>query len=376
MEKKSLSNSFHNSLNIFNDPKHSFSGQASESFIFLILDCFSYTAGEKVTGEILLNIEEPIKDADLKIQSKGSEEVQVFGYKDRSQKIHEQQNEIYNLDSTLNKWEELGIGQYVFPFNFKLPAYCPATFAHSGEDELGNYIKAEVFYSVTVKFEINKGPSLSHSRMVHIKNAQNLEKPGPSIEETVHLVGCCFNKGSTSFKLSVSNTDHCQVDGDLKYKLFPNNLSSKSPINQIIGSVMLDFEISTKKGVFKIIKKISEANRATWISSFTNQIYEKDFEYFSDLKVSSDELNPSSNKSVLIKCVYYIECMIFYDIFCMKYPVVIRLPFHVNPKINYRKETPSLPKNWNPIESPIYSLIVSSTTQGILGFDASLNIKT
>lgn len=376
MEKKSLSNSFHNSLNIFNDPKRSFSGNSSESFIFLILDCFSYTAGEKVTGEILLNIEEPIKDALLKVQSKGLEEVQVFGSKDRGQKILEQQNEIYNLDANLNKWEELAIGQYVFPFNFKLPAYCPATFSYSGEDTLGNYIKAEVFYSISVKFEIAKGQSLSHSRMVHIKNAETLEKPGPSIEETAHISGCCFNKGSTSFKLSVSNSDHCQVDGDLKYKLLPNNSSSKSPINQIIGSVMLDFEITTRKGVFKIIKKLSEANRATWISSFTNLIYEKDFEYFSDLRVSSDELNPSSNKSVLFKCVYFIECMIFYDIYFMKYPVVIRLPFHVNPKINYRKETPSLPNNWNPVESPIYSFIVNSSTQGNLGFDSSLNIKT
>lgn len=375
MEKGSLSNSPRRSFNIYNDPTRSFSGNSSESFIFLVLDCYSYVAGEKVTGEILLNIEEPLKDLTLKVQSKGTEQTQVFGSKDRSQKILEESNELYNLDETLNKWEELSIGQYVFPFNFKLPSYCPATFYYSGEDALGNYIKAEVFYSVTVIFDVGKKQTLNHARFIHVKNSQNLEKPGPSVEATAYLTGCCFNKGNTIFKLSICNSEHCQVDGDVKYKLMPDNSSSKSPINQIIGSVMLDFEINTKKGVFKVIKKLSEANRATWISSFSSLIYEKDFEYFSDLKVTSEELNPSSNKSSLIKCEYFIECLVFYDIVCMKAPVVVRLPFHVNPKINYRKELPVLPENWNPIESPIYSFIVS-TNQSSLAIDSSLNIYT
>lgn len=328
-----------------------------------------------MTGEILLNIEEPLKDLSLRVQSKGTEQVQLFGSKDRSQKILEESNELYNLDEVLNKWEELSIGQYVFPFNFKLPSYSPATFYYSGEDNQGNYIKAEVFYSVSVVIEIGKKQALNHTRFIHVKNSQNIEKPGPSVEATAYLTGCCFNKGNTVFKLSISNTEHCQVDGDVRYKLIPNNSNCKSPINQIIGSVMLDFEINTKKGVFKIIKKLSEANRATWISSFSNLIYEKDFEYFSDLKVTSEELNPSSNKSSLIKCEYFIECLVFYDIAFMKAPVVVRLPFHVNPKINYRKELPVLPENWNPTESPIYSLIVNSF-QTSHGIDSSLNIYT
>jgi hypothetical protein len=136
---------------------------------------------------------------------------------------------------------------------------------------------------------------------------------------------------------------------------------------------MLDFEVSTKKGSYRIVRRLSEANRATWISAFTSLIYEKDFEYQTDLKVSSEEHNPSSNQSSIIRCEYFVECSVFYDVACMRHPIVIRLPFHVNPKINYRKEDPSLPFNWNPVESPIFSFVVSESAERTLNESKSPN---
>ena len=361
MEKKPLKSSSQKSFNIYNDPKHSFTDQSSESFIFLVLDCYSYIAGEKVTGEILLSIAEPLSQVSLKLHSKGQEEVQVFSYQDRSQKLVEESSEVFSLDTEVCKWDHLQVGQFVFPFNFKLPAYSPATFYYSCEDPAGNYIKAEVIYSISVKLELKAGHSLTHSRIVHVKNSRSLERPAPSIEANSTLTGCFFNKGNTSFKLNVGNVDHCIVGGDVRYKLLPDNSHCKAPINQIIGAILIDFEVVTKKGSFRVLKKLSEANRATWISAFTSMIYEKDFEYQADLKVPSEELNPGSNQSAIIRCEYFIECSVFYDIPCMKHPIVIRLPFHVNPKVNYRKEDPALPYNWSPVESPIFSFIVRSS---------------
>jgi hypothetical protein len=258
--------------------------------------------------------------------------------------------------------EEVPPGQYVFPFNFKLPVFCPSTFYYSGEDLQGNYVKAEVFYYVSVKLIISGDESkLSHSRIINIKNMMALEKPGSCSEETPIIRGCCFsNKGSTSFKLSVENKEHCLVDGAVNYKLFPNNGNCKAPINRVIASIVIECLFNTSKGEFKVSRSISEIDRSTWISAFTSLIYERDFEYLTELKVYSDELNPSSNRSSLISCEYFAEVKVFYDLSCMKNPVVMRLPFHVNPKAMFRKEEPKLPGQWDPLESTIFSFAVET----------------
>ena len=352
------------SSNIFSDPRRrSLGPESSESFVFLVLDCYSYIAGEKVTGEILFNISEPIPKASLRFQSRGVEEAQIFDSQDRTKMIAQEVHEIYTLDSTINDWEtEIPVGQHVFPFNFKLPIFCPSTFYYSGEDAQGNYLKAEVFYHVSVKLCIaGTDSSLLHSRIIIIKNCRALEKPGTTVEASANVPGCCFsNRGSTHFKLCIGNTDHCSVDGEVKYKLYPNNSNCTSPINHVVGAVVMEFTVTTRKGEFKIIRKLSETARATWISAFTSLIYEKDFEYLGDLRVNSEELNPSSNSSAVIRCEYFVEMLVFYDIRCASAPIVIRLPFHVNPKINFRKEEPKLPSDWEPLETSIYSFVVEN----------------
>lgn len=366
--------------NIANESKRrSSSSITSDSFIFIILDCYSYTAGEKVTGEILFNVCESIPKSYIKFQSRGIEEIHVFDSQDRTKVLVEEIQEVFTLDTCLTEWEsEVPIGQYVFPFNFKIPNYCPSTFYYSGEDSRGNYIKAEVFYHISIKLIVSGVDSgLSHSRIINIKNISTLEKPSPSIEAVGDVSGCCFlNKGRTQFKLSVANVDHCNVDGEIKYKLYPNNSNCKAPINHVIGSVVLDFTVRTRKGDYKIIKKLSEIDRPTWISAFTSLIYEKDFEYQAELKVSSDELNPSSNKSPIIMCEYFIEILVFYDLKCMTRPIVIRLPFHVNPKLAQRKEGPKLPTDWNPIESSIFNLSVDNRKLTINRPDEMAESKT
>ena len=269
MEKKLRSGSgeTRDSLNIFSDPKRRSLGfLSSESFVFLVLDCFSYTAGEKVTGEILFNISEHIPKSVLKFQSRGIEEIHIFDSKDRSKIIDEEIKEIFVLDTIMMEWEtEIPIGQSVFPFNFKIPNYCPSTFYYSGEDANGFYVKAEVFYHVSVKLITSDcESSLSHSRIIIIKNNFALERPGPTVEATSDVIGCCYsNKGNTHFQLSVGNTDHCQVDGQIKYKLFLDNANCNASINHVIGNIILEFYVHTKKGQYKIIKNLSEVDRAT-----------------------------------------------------------------------------------------------------------------
>lgn len=352
-----------NSLSTSSNPSSypSLSDQGtSENLLFIVLDCFSYIAGEKITGEILLNIVEAIPKGQIKFLSRGIEEVQVFDPVERTKVIVEEVNEVFSLDQVFKTWTEpLAPGQYVFPFNVKLPAFCPSTFYFSGEDTRGNYLKAEVLYHVNAKLiSHNEEPLLSHSRVVVVKNRKILENPSPCISCTCMVPGCCFtNKGSTDLKLSILNSDHCEVNGKVHFKLDPDNAKCRVPINHVIGSICLDFTLTTKKGSFKIKKIVSSIARATWISAHTSLVYEKDFEYSTDLKVVSGELNPSSNETPLISCEHFIEICVFYDVACMSRPVSIYLPFHVNPKMCFKKEQPLLPEVWNPVESAILSFV-------------------
>jgi hypothetical protein len=43
-------------------------------------------------------------------------------------------------------------------------------------------------------------------------------------------------------------------------------------------------------------------------------MYESDFDYQTNLKLSEDELNPSSNDTKHIRCEYSAEIQIFYDL--------------------------------------------------------------
>ena len=355
------------SINFSEETKDTYSSQnlttspfvstvSSENFLFVVLDCYSYTAGEKVTGEILLCVSEPLPPGFLKFSSCGKEEILIYDPNDRRKTIIEEKSEVFTIESTLKQWEsEISIGQYVFPFTLKIPSYAPSTFYHSSEDQRGHYIKAEILYTITVDLSCSiPSNSLSHTRPILIKNKNSLNKPGNYTETIETIQGCCSNKGSTTFKLSIKNPEHCEVNGSISYKLEPDNRLCKAPINQIISKIVLEFTATTKRGEYKILQNLSNIDRATWISAFSNMIYEKDFEYNGSL-IIGEGLNPCSNVTPLIKCVYFAEVLVFYDVFPQKPPVCITLPFHVNPINLIPKEIPKLPSVWNPVESSIWA---------------------
>jgi Arrestin (or S-antigen), N-terminal domain len=357
-------------LNIVLDPSpgefNKYEGFAckSDPYIFIVLDFFSYVSGERVTGEVLLNIPSVLPKGSIKFYSRGVEEIQVFHAVYRNKQLLEETNEVYSLDEIIKEWElELPPGHYVIPFNFKIPSYSPSSFYYSGEDSKGNYIKAEVFYHISVKLLFsNKESGISNSRLFIVKNKKCLEKPGYSIEENAVITGCCFsNKGSTKFKLSVTNTEHCTVGGNVKYKLDPDNTRCRVPIYKVTGNVHFEFFINTRKGEFRVFKTISSIPRATWISPYASIIYEKDFEYLADLKAFSEELNPSSNFSSMMCSKYFVEVCVYYDLVCRKKPHKIKINFHVNPRTSSKNSDPILPRDWNPIELSIVNLIVNTT---------------
>ena len=327
-----------------------------EDFVFIVLDCYSYTAGEKITGEILLNIADPLPGGSLKFQATGIEEISVYDPKERLKIIAEESSEIFAIDCPLQDWEaQIDAGQYVFPFTLKIPSHSPSTFYFSSQDQRGFYVKAAIRYSIVVLLtSVNTLFSLSHKRDLLIKNKSALGRPGSAIESVESVHGCCASKGTTGLKLSVINTDHCEVDCEVRFKLEPDNSMCRVPINQVISKVTVEFTATTRRGEFKIIQNLANIDRAAWIGAFSNRIYEKDFEYATSLKLGEIG-NASSNATPLIRCVYFVEVLIFYDMYFRKEPISIVLPFHVNPNNNIPKQMPKLPNNWDPVESSIFA---------------------
>lgn len=327
----------------------------TKNYIFVVLDCFSYVSGDNVTGEVCLNIIKNVPRASLKIVVKGVETIIVYDKVIKVAPLVEERSEVFNIEENIQTWDEFQPGHYIFPFSFKVPFYAPATFNFSGEDPSGRYLKAEIFYHISAKLLSNhKETNQVHSRIITIKNRDCLSKPTSSIETSSIVPSCCFSsRGTTKFYLHIKNHDHTSINTEVKFNLEPDNSLCKVPVNHVTALVISDITLSTYKGNFHSTKVISTIERAAWINSYSNRVYEKDFDYVVELKGFSEELNPCSNLTPLISCKYFVEMRVFYDVIFNKRPVVIRVPFHVNPHVFYGKEEVLLPLDWNPIEAPI-----------------------
>lgn len=87
-----------------------------DNYIYIVLDCLFYSAGERITGEVHLCFHEPIPESKIILKSKGIEEVKV---KDSISK-----SKVFFLKSVLNELRVVEEqGEYAFPFTFKIPIF-------------------------------------------------------------------------------------------------------------------------------------------------------------------------------------------------------------------------------------------------------------
>jgi hypothetical protein len=194
---------------------------------------------------------------------------------------------------------------------------------------------------------------------IFIKNINHLENPGASIDVKSPISGCCFQpNGISELTLLVESSDHLVSGGELKYKIIPNNSLSKSPIIKITSSVYRQISFTLQQKEFQIKELISKFDRNTWIGPFSSIFVEKDFEFTTRLGLHDDESNTSSNDSALIQCKYFIEVHIFHDILFRSVPIVLKLPFHVDPQVVYVKVNPPTEGNWIQTDSDFVNLLV------------------
>ena len=87
-------------------------------------------------------------------------------------------------------------------------------------------------------------------------------------------------------------------------------------------------------------------------------MYEKDFEFLSELKVEADDLNVASIETGIFKCRYLAQIKIFYDFKFKKEPACVNVYFHVDPLVNSTKLFPILPNNWQGSFEPVIKLLM------------------
>lgn len=327
--------------------------QSSDS-LFIILDSNTYTAGDKVTGEILLSLHEAFNDSELVFSASGTEEVTVFDPVDQSRLLVEEKSEVFYISNPIYKWQYLNAGQYIFPFSLKIPAHCPSSFYFSSVDERKHYIKASISYEITVNL-LTATSKFSQSALFFVKNKLALTRSQIKINTIEEIRGCCSLQGTTKFVLSTLNNEHCEVGGQLLFRLEPDNKNCKAPINRVISKVLVEVTFSTSRGEYKLIKELASIDRAAWVSGQSSLTFIKDFEYCCGLEVH--EMNLSSNLTPVIKCEYFLKIFVFYDTFGKERPVELVINFHVNPKLQGHKEIPVLPENWNPEEFGITAFV-------------------
>lgn len=344
---------------------------SSLASLFVILDCVHYVAGDRVTGELLLSLPQGLAASTLVLLSSGLEEVCIYD-RERKDERKEAFSQVYKLEQTVSEWTDgTPPGQYVFPFTFKLPQYCPATFSFQGDDKQGNFMKGDITYSISAELRVSDSQqsTLRHSRPMLVRNYQSHEKVNASCEMDHVVSGCCWSsKGRTHLKLSVKNEEHCAVGGSVKFKLDPDNSHCSVPINHITGIITQEIAFSLPGSAENRFERtMCNISRATWISPSTSIVYEKDFEYFTELMMSSADLNPSSNDTPLIHCRYDVEAKVHYDLSCGDPEASIVLPLHVDPRNTLERLEPALPKNWNPVENSILNMVVEMTPRTVSG---------
>lgn len=339
--------------------------------LFILLDCQTYTAGDKVTGEVLLNFQESFMGADLQFFAQGSEEISIYDPSDHNRVLVNEKSEVFSVSTSIYKWESFEPGHYIFPFSLKIPPHCPSTFYFSSEDQRHNYIKASISYEISVTLMTNTS-KFTFCTPFTVKNRLALTRSCIQANTVEQIRGCCASQGSTKFILSILNNEHCEVGGSISFRLEPDNKNCKAPINRVISKVFVEITVNTARGEYKVIKELDSIDRAAWVSGLSSLTFIKDFEY--SVELSMLDMNLSTNLTPIIKCEYFLQLLVFYDMFCNEKPVELIMNFHVNPQTQSQKEIPKLPENWNPQEFGIIAFMWTGTK----GYDVknmtSLNI--
>lgn len=334
-----------------------------DNLLYIELDYIKFVAGERATGEVLINLPRSVEGCFLRFICIGTEELVIT---DRmGQLITQERREILAIKSTLKTWNEYTpTGQFVFPFSFKIPHFAPATFYYEGEDSNLRHIKARVDYHIEAMLESISSAEIKCSNRKELQVCTRMirSKTEYSADLNEGISCLCFSKGNTNLSLKINNSEHPCIGGTSKFSLGIDNTACGAGICQI--DVKLVMQISPGDSIANEHNFYSTVD--VWKSTQTVNVGSGGrFNQDGIVELKYDDMqNPCSNSGVLIKCCYQLVATVFYSVSCGASDVTISLPIHINPRSKVIREVPTMPEGWNPQEFSIHNLVAASSLKG------------
>ena len=334
-----------------------------ENFLYIELDYIRFVAGERATGEILINLSKPVDGCYLRFICVGTEELTI--YDTTEQVMIQERREILDIRSTLKTWNEYTpAGNFVFPFSFKIPHFAPATFYYEGEDSTTRRIKARVEYHIEAMLESISSAEIKCSRRHELQVCNRMIRSKTEYSADLNeAINClCFFKGNTNLSLKITNSEHPSIGSCSKFVLFIDNSGCSTAISHF--EVKLVMQLSPGDAIAN--EQNFYSSRDVWKARLLRQVDAGgQFSQEGVVEVSFEEmLNPCSNSGVLIKCFYQLVAVVTYCLPCGSSDVTISLPIHINPRHIVIRETPMMPEGWNPQEFSIHNLVAASSLRG------------
>ena len=312
--------------------------------LYIQLENKFYVAGERLEGKIIVDLPRDFSAVSINLNFVGLESVEVF-YSNVI--ISQMARQIFSHNTSIKKQEPLDSGRHIYPFSYKLPSHCPPTFTFSGQDASNNYIRGVVSYNLHCNLVYDETENSTITEVcIRGKESRTTNKEECQIVESVQGF-CCTSKGFSRFTLQLTASEPIVANQTVNYKLLPDNTNCSVPINQVTAEIVLEMEFQGKEKNYVINEVLSTTPRITWIAAFSSQVYEKDFEFKSDVKSAGGDKNLASIDTGLIRAKYFIQVKIQYDISLKKQQAIIRLPIYVNPLGVLCKLPPAAQFGWN-----------------------------
>ncbi|OMJ91024.1 hypothetical protein SteCoe_6486 [Stentor coeruleus] len=330
----------------------------SKPFLCIILEFSHYTAGDRINGEVLMNLPDSLSESNLIMYSSGSEFLHVVTKHKKAVKYN---NEIFHVDTTLKVWEyETPKSQYNFPFTFKLPYFAPATLSVRTQDNEGNLLEASIVYEIKVVLEIKGKILLQDTIPLLIFNNKTRCPIPPSVSETELSTCFCFKKGHCNISLSQTNNHHPNYGDTAKFKLELDWFNNKGQITEVYGKVLYKLQLSIPGDkTYEFTIDLCEFKHANSFFTEANSIqtnYEFDVSLYGDF---GD--NVSSNATAMINSSYIGEATVVFNLGVTNRIAKATLPVHINPKVSENRNL-IVPSDWEASACSLLSIYLQSKT--------------
>lgn len=308
----------------------------SESWIKITLPSKFFIAGDRLSGELVSCIYE--KDTKIVLKIMGEEQISIdspTSKTNHSASIFTFHKEFHDPSSKSHA---------MFPFNFQIPDYAPASFQFLDTDSQNNIISAEVFYILEAQLYYS-GEVIAKDTIeitVFLKNFK--EAYGKSYNSCITRLKscCCIPRGRSAISIQLNSDEE---NNERKFEVFIESKNNKK-LFSVIVQVVLDIKLIVHDKNLYVRKVVNRKVLTPSILDFTNDGSKLSFDY--EAKIDSELIGPNvaTNNAKFFSSKFFIQVLAMYDIGLHSTQASCVLPLYVNP-VPVFNECPRFPSDWS-----------------------------